>query len=69
MSHHCDSEVTSNRVGLAWQWQATSHRQVPWKKVRYNHRIGLAKYPKQFKSSGVKTLIDRALQIQGIRPI
>lgn len=40
-----------------------------WQKVRprYAHRIGLAKYPKQFKSSGVKTLIGRALQIQGIR--
>jgi hypothetical protein len=40
-----------------------------WQKVkpRYGHRIGLAKYPKQFKSSGVKTLIGRALQIQGIR--
>jgi hypothetical protein len=41
-----------------------------WQKVkpRYSHRIGLAKYPKQFKSSGVKTLVGRALQIQGIRP-
>jgi hypothetical protein len=40
-----------------------------WQKVkpRYGHRIGLAKYPKQFKSSGIKTLIGRALQIQGIR--
>ncbi|HKI07820.1 MAG TPA: hypothetical protein VKA09_05450 [Nitrososphaeraceae archaeon] len=35
-----------------------------WQKVkpRYSHRIGLAKYPKQFKSSGVKTLIGRALE-------
>ncbi len=41
-----------------------------WQKVkpRYSHRIGLAKYPKQFKSTGVKTLVGRALQIQGIRP-
>src|SRR5215207_2895540 len=41
-----------------------------WQKVkpRYSHRIGLAKYPKQFKSSGIKTLVGRALQIQGIRP-
>lgn len=40
-----------------------------WQKVRprYSHRIGLAEYPKQFKSSGIKTLIGRALQIQGIR--
>ena len=40
-----------------------------WQKVkpRYGHRIGLAKYPKQFKSSGIKTSIGRALQIQGIR--
>jgi hypothetical protein len=28
----------------------------------------LAKYPKQFKSTGIKTLVGRALQIQGIRP-
>jgi hypothetical protein len=40
-----------------------------WQKVkpRYRHRIGLAKYPKQFKSTGIKTLIGRALQIHGIR--
>ncbi len=41
-----------------------------WQKVRprYGHRIGLARYPKQFKSTGIKTLVGRALQIQGIRP-
>jgi hypothetical protein len=41
-----------------------------WQKVkpRYSHRIGLAKYPKQFKSTGIKTLVGRSLQIQGIRP-
>jgi integrase len=40
-----------------------------WQKVkpRYSHRIGLARYPKQFKSTGIKTLVGRALQIQGIR--
>jgi hypothetical protein len=40
-----------------------------WQKVkpRYSHRIGLAKYPKQFKSAGIKTLVGRALQIQGVR--
>ena len=40
-----------------------------WQKVkpRYGHRIGLAKYPRQFKSTGIKTLVGRALQIQGIR--
>ena len=29
-----------------------------WQKVkpRYSHRIGLAKYPRQFKSTGIKTL-------------
>lgn len=34
-----------------------------WQKVkpRYSHRIGLAKYPKQFKSTGIKTLVGRAL--------
>jgi hypothetical protein len=37
-----------------------------WQKVkpRYNHRIGLAKYPKQFKSTGIKTLVGKALQIK-----
>jgi integrase len=41
-----------------------------WQKVkpRYSHRIGLARFPKQFKSTGIKTLVGRALQIQGIRP-
>ena len=41
-----------------------------WQKVKpkYSHRIGLAKYPRPFRSSGVKTLVGRALQIQGIRP-
>ena len=41
-----------------------------WQKVkpRYGHRIGLAKYPRQFRSTGIKTLVGRALQIQGIRP-
>jgi hypothetical protein len=40
-----------------------------WQKVkpRYSHRIGLAKYPKQFKSTEIKTLVGRTLQIQGIR--
>jgi hypothetical protein len=44
-------------------------RRNTWQKVkpRYSHRIGLAKYPKQFKSTGIKTLVGRALQIQGIR--
>jgi hypothetical protein len=40
-------------------WQKTS--------IRYSHNIGMAKYPKQFKSVAVKTLIGRALHIQGIR--
>jgi hypothetical protein len=31
------------------------------------YRIGLAQYPKQFKSTGIKTLVGRALQIQGVR--
>lgn len=40
-------------------WQKTN--------VRYGHRIGLAQYPKQFKSDGIKTLIKRAWRIQRIR--
>jgi integrase len=40
-----------------------------WQKVkpRYSHRVGLARYPKPFRSTGIKTLVGRALQIQGIR--
>lgn len=50
-------------TGQSWVLRNT------WQKVRprYSHRIGLAKYPKQFKSTGIKTLVGRALQIQGIR--
>jgi len=40
-------------------WQKTS--------IRYSHNIGMATKPKQFKSVAVKTLIGRALQIQGVR--
>ncbi|MDW0122430.1 MAG: hypothetical protein QOK81_07415, partial [Nitrososphaeraceae archaeon] len=32
-------------------------------KPKHSHLIGLAKYPKQFKSTGVKTLVARALHI------
>jgi hypothetical protein len=37
-----------------------------WQKVkpRYSHRIGLARYPRQFKSTGIKILVGRALQIR-----
>lgn len=51
-------------TGQSWVLRNT------WQKVkpRYSPRIGLAKYPKQFKSTGIKTLVGRALQIQGIRP-
>jgi integrase len=52
-----------NITGESWIlrdiWQKTS--------IRYSHNIGMAKYPKQFKSIAVKTLIGRVLQIQGIR--
>ncbi|MGN6633292.1 MAG: hypothetical protein ACTHKP_13810 [Nitrososphaeraceae archaeon] len=36
-----------------------------WQKVKpkYSYRFGLAKYPKQFKSTGIKTLVARALDI------
>lgn len=41
-----------------------------WQKVkpRYSHRIGLAKYPKQFKSTGIKTLVGRPRKLPG-RPL
>jgi hypothetical protein len=50
-------------IGESWvlrdTWQKTN--------IRCGHRIDLAKYPKQFKSTGIKSLVGRALQIQGIR--
>ena len=52
-------EITGNSWILRNTWQKV--------KPRYSHRIGLAKYPKQFKSTGIKTLVGRALQIQGVR--
>ena len=52
-----------NITGESWimrdTWQKTN--------VRYGHRIGLAQYPKQFKSDGIKTLLKRAWRIQRIR--
>ncbi|MGI8831183.1 MAG: hypothetical protein ACR2IS_00945 [Nitrososphaeraceae archaeon] len=51
-------------TGESWVLRNTCQKVKP----RYSHRIGLAKYPKQFKSTGIKTLVGRALQIQGIRP-
>lgn len=57
------SSFRENITGETWIlrdiWQKTS--------IRYSHNIGMAKYPKHFKSLVVKTLIGRALQIQGIR--
>jgi hypothetical protein len=41
-------------------WNATS-------KQRGNAKIGLAAYPKQLKSAGVKRLMERALWAQGVR--
>ena len=52
-------EITGESWVLRDTWQKTN--------IRYGHRIGLAKYPKQFKNTGIKSLVGRALQIQGIR--
>ena len=40
-----------------------------WRTVsmKYGAKLGLAKEPIQLKSSGIRVMIDRALQIQGIR--
>lgn len=40
-----------------------------WQKIdrSHGHRIGLAKFPKKFDSEGIRTLIDKAWKIQGIR--
>lgn len=40
-------------------WQTTN--------VDYGTRSGLATYPKKFKSSGIKRLLERALIEQGVR--
>jgi hypothetical protein len=55
----CGEEIMGESSVLRNTWQKV--------KPRYSHRIGLAKYPKQFKSTGIKTLVGRALQIQGVR--
>ena len=34
--------------------------------MKYGAKLGLAKQPIQLKSSGIRVMIDRALQIQGI---
>jgi integrase len=52
-------KITGDSWILRDIWQKTS--------IRYSHNIGMATNPKQFKSVAVKTLIGRALQIQGVR--
>ncbi len=43
-------------------WQTTE--------MNYGAKFGLAKYPKQLKSSGIKSLLERALKAQGlVRPL
>lgn len=37
--------------------------------MKYGAKLGLAKEPVQFKSSGIRLMIARALQIQGIREL
>lgn len=40
-----------------------------WQKIdrQHGHRIGLANIPKKFDSEGIRTLIDKAWKIQGVR--
>jgi integrase len=40
-----------------------------WQKIDrlHGHRIGLAKFPKKFDSEGIRTLLDKAWKIQGVR--
>lgn len=42
-----------------------------WRTVsmKYGAKLGLAKKPLQLKSSGIRVMIDRALQVQGIREV
>lgn len=40
-----------------------------WQQIdrNHSHRIGLAKFPKKFDSEGIRTLLDKAWKIQGVR--
>jgi integrase len=40
-----------------------------WQKIDrlHGHRIGLAKFPRKFDSEGIRTLLDKAWKIQGVR--
>lgn len=40
-----------------------------WQKIdrKHGHRIGLAKFPRKFDSEGIRTLLDKAWKIQGVR--
>jgi hypothetical protein len=55
----CGEIITGDSPLIRDLWQMTN--------VNQRERLGLAKYPKRFKSSGVKRLLERALWEQGIR--
>lgn len=52
-----------NITGESWIMRDT------WQKIDRNHghRIGLAKIPRQFHSEGIRSLLERAWTVQGIR--
>jgi hypothetical protein len=55
----CGEQITDESFVIRDTWQCTN--------VRRMNKGGLAAYPKQLKSSGIRTLIGRALWEQGIR--
>ena len=55
----CGEQITEESFVVRDTWQCTN--------VRRMNKGGLAAYPKQLKSSGIRTLIGRALWEQGIR--
>ncbi|MDN5846252.1 MAG: guided entry of tail-anchored proteins factor 1 [Candidatus Nitrosocosmicus sp.] len=52
-----------NITGDSWLMRDT------WQKIDriHGHRIGLANMPRQFHSEGIRSLLDRAWKVQGIR--
>jgi hypothetical protein len=58
--HYCNHD----KYRLRNNWRELDYDEYMAKvKPKHSHLIGLAKYPKQFKSTGIKTLVARALHI------
>lgn len=55
----CGENITGESWVMRDTWQCTN--------IRYLRKTGIAAYPKKLKSSGIKSLVGRALWEQGIR--